>query len=737
MRFDSTLERFTVRLELRQLFTGCVGWDAEVVIHGLDWNFRRFGCPTTLFGKRLEVAAGPQRWLATSATAHITSPRQTHMDRIPTTSDGALGGNRQGAANPMVGATPGCLGGRRVSEALHTPRPGVLRLVEPRSVVRPAETHVRIGSSVVAEHPNSSRLAIAAMVPHPGSGRGDLPQRSPPTLRPPGSLRAGQGPVGSVVGFVSDSPATSSGASAASGDGERRVTLPEPDPSRWYAPKWGQFVYWCRSHNVQYWPASPEAVAEFLTHRAKKWSVKTLNSVCRAISHTHRSASLTDPCATGLVKEMLKGLAQSKERQPGGSANISGSFLDAAGLQSIRKAALLPRWRGNAMETAEEAAGRGQVDRALCSVVLEAGLSCKQAAALEWQDLGRGAGASPTLTIRTESSEAGEVIGISATARDDLEAIARVRAPTEPKIFPIEKQEIETRIRLAARVAGLEELVANVRRHRVVRAETTDKISATDRTRECKWRAFSTWCTEHGAMALPASAETVAQYLREQSKAQSRSAVSGSRAAIAHMHINASHENPCTAEQVVSAMQGIRPPRLPLPIQMLTSSMMEAIRATAQRQRRHGPGWETRETARRRGLADIALCSLLYETKLTVRQVAMLNWRQVEQNGEGEARLTVASTAAHGGGTEVRVISKQATRDLEAIRGESRQDGGVFNFNRRTAHRRVVDAFVAAGLGEPSAAGPSRPATAGLVHTVAESPRTSACESDPPGPRST
>ena len=31
-----------------------------------------------------------------------------------------------------------------------------------------------------------------------------------------------------------------------------------------------------------------------------------------------------------------------------------------AGLQSIRKAALLPRWRGNAMETAEEAAGRGQ-----------------------------------------------------------------------------------------------------------------------------------------------------------------------------------------------------------------------------------------------------------------------------------------------------------------------------------------------------------------------------------------
>ena len=151
----------------------------------------------------------------------------------------------------------------------------------------------------------------------------------------------------------------------------------------------------------------------------------------------------------------------------------------------------------------------GRVDRALCSVVLEAGLSCKQAAALEWQDLGRGAGASPTLTIRTESSEAGEVIGISATARDDLEAIARVRAPYGAEDLP----DREAGDRNSHQIGGAElqdwkSWWPMSGRHRVVRAETTDKISATDRTRECKWRAFSTWCTEHGAMALPASAET-------------------------------------------------------------------------------------------------------------------------------------------------------------------------------------------------------------------------------------
>ncbi|MCY4564350.1 MAG: hypothetical protein OXE40_07690, partial [Gammaproteobacteria bacterium] len=245
---------------------------------------------------------------------------------------------------------------------------------------------------------------------------------------------------------VTDAPGTSSGASAV-GAVRRRGILPGPEPAEGYRFEWRNFVAWCKARNKQPWPASPELVADYLQDCAAGYSYSTLRKIRSAISSTHRSAKLDNPCSSELVSATLAELARAKGWKSDLSTNISGRLLKAAEFEAIRTATLGPRLRGRGVERPQNTWDRGLVDLALCSLVLEAGLRCDQAAKLEWGDLGTDANGRPAIRVRTRSFKAGDLIGISARAFDDLKAITPESAAADARIFAIGAQQMAARIK--------------------------------------------------------------------------------------------------------------------------------------------------------------------------------------------------------------------------------------------------------------------------------------------------
>ena len=515
------------------------------------------------------------------------------MDRMPTTSERTLAGNREAAASPLTGAPPGRWGDRKVSEASQPQRPGAIQWHAAGNVVRPAEVHVGIRSRIATEIRSSSRLAN--------------PTASPDT----------------------QTPSTSSEATASCDLREQPATLPQPSPTPSHRRFFQLFVDWCEVRNVQYWPASPETVADCLRDRADRYCVKTLRSIERAISDTHFGAGLDDPCAPGLVSMTIHGLAKAKGEDRGWINDVSGSFPDSAQLDSIRAVAFEPRPRGRGLESPETTRRRGQVDLALCSVVLEAGLDCDQAEDLQWGDLGFDANLSPTLTIRARSSGADEVIRISERAFDDLMTIAPEPTEADQRIFMLFAQRIRERV-MAARAAALRDGVAGARPRRSVHTGTSDTNLATDRVRDC----------------------------------------------------------PARLERSLT-------PR------MLNQGAIQAIRATACNPRQRGAAVETVAAARRRGLTDIALCSLLHAARMAAETVAVLKWGDVKKLDKDKTEITVRRQHDPPGNEEHRVITGEAVRDLEAIRGDSGPEDRVLRLSVSACYRHVKSAVKAAGLGTP------------------------------------
>ena len=380
------------------------------------------------------------------------------------------------------------------------------------------------------------------------------------------------------------------------------------------------------------------------------------------------------------------------------SINISGRALDATELDTIRAAALEPRRRGIGAESLQDTRRRGLVDVALCSVVLEAGLRCTQAAALKWGDLGKDANGGPAIRVGTGSSRAGDLVGISTRALDDLKAIAPKGPAPDPRIFAISARQTGDRIRRAARAVGLESKIAGeeiLREPLAAATHTTEQIA---RTRARRWQAFSAWCDARGFEKLPARAETVAVYLREGSGSASLGSVLANTDAIANAHRKAGQDDPCETGLVEAAVRETRRLGSRVTSRSLDAGALEAIRATALEPRRRGRGWESKRDAGQRGLIDIALCSVLYSTALTMEEIVALRWGDVETLGEGNVRLTVRGKADPVGGSVVCELTREAARDLEAIRGYAGPEDSVIGISQGAAYRRVRTAARAAGL---------------------------------------
>ena len=477
---------------------------------------------------------------------------------------------------------------------------------------------------------------------------------------------------------------------------------------------------------MEYWPASPKTVADYLRQLVQGPRHKSLQMVRSAISTTHREAGWDNPFKTSLVAGTFEELMEATGERRRHSMNISGRILLPADHDAIRSATSSRRLHGAGMQSLDYASRRGQEDLALCSVVLESGLLCGEAEALEWKDLKPGTDDKATITVKTRRAGGCTTVELSKRAHEDLKAIKPANAGENQKIFALSARQIATRVRAAAADGGLEGRIEGDWRGKSTWAAATGASRGADSVPVSHWQAFCTWCDQSGAEKLPARAETVSRYLNEMSALTGMAAINNSREAIADAHREAEFDDPCVTDLVTATLLGIRR-RGPMPTAgSLDSYVVEAIRATALKPRLYAYGREPEKKALARGQIDIALCSVLHAGRLSVAEAVALKWRDVENTGDDRLELTIREKTELQSAEEVREITGQAVRDLEAIRRDAKPEGRVFGFGRSAVIRRLKAAAMAAGFGQPTDPGSPPASAAGPSHTATPGPSSSA-----------
>ena len=142
-----------------------------------------------------------------------------------------------------------------------------------------------------------------------------------------------------------------------------------------------------------------------------------------------------------------------------------------------------------------------------------------------------------------------------------------------------------------------------------------------------QWKTFSEWCDERGLQSLPADPETVAVFIFTQGIGGKKpNTLRGYASSIAAEHRSEGHDSPCT-DRVAMVIKGFvnrakeagqREKRA----KPLTGEDLEKIRETACNPRKTDRGMERFSNARRRGLVDIALISVMRDALLRRSEAA-------------------------------------------------------------------------------------------------------------------
>ena len=220
------------------------------------------------------------------------------------------------------------------------------------------------------------------------------------------------------------------------------------------------------------------------------------------------------------------------------------------------------------------------------------------------------------------------------------------------------------------------------------------------------WSRWTEWANDLGARALPAAPVHVAAFLTDRAEEGCRPAtLRAALAAIAFAHRAEGLDSPTEDEGVVTTMRGLSRMlgRGQRQAPGLTRDRLAALRAVACLPRRgRGGRLETTEYARKRGLVDVALASVMRDGLLRRGEAAAATWSDVMWEPDGSGRLLVrrSKTDPEGIGT-VLFLSRQTAEDLRAIRPEdSTGDGPVFGLSAQQIHHRLRAAARAAGLGD-------------------------------------
>ncbi len=131
-----------------------------------------------------------------------------------------------------------------------------------------------------------------------------------------------------------------------------------------YASDWKQFTAWIESHGLAPLPADPRMIALWISHmaRALKRKPASIQRMLTAIGTIHRSAGYLNPCDQEIVRDEMRGIANTLGVRPKRAAPLLIPHLEAIvasmgdGLRAARdRAIVLVGWSG-AMRRSEVAA---------------------------------------------------------------------------------------------------------------------------------------------------------------------------------------------------------------------------------------------------------------------------------------------------------------------------------------------------------------------------------------------
>ena len=228
-----------------------------------------------------------------------------------------------------------------------------------------------------------------------------------------------------------------------------------------------------------------------------------------------------------------------------------------------------------------------------------------------------------------------------------------------------------------------------------------------------QWETFVKWCEARGFQSLPADPETVAVFIFTQGYGGKKSnTLRGYASSIAAKHRSAGKDSPCN-DRVAMVIKGFvnrakeagqREKRA----QPLTAEDLQKIRDTACIPRKTDRGMERPSNARRRGLVDIALISVMRDALLRRSEAAEVRWERIAPQPDGSGRLTIpwSKTDQQGEGV-VLYLGPPTMKALDRIRPRQQQmlerdkdEKGLFRLKAAAISERIAAAALAAGLGE-------------------------------------
>ena len=233
-----------------------------------------------------------------------------------------------------------------------------------------------------------------------------------------------------------------------------------------------------------------------------------------AIVFVHKAKGEPSPVTDDVI-EVMRGLAASKAAERGRGQAKAITRDDFA---VILARAGEPRKLGRGMETAETAAERAQIDRAIAGVLFHAGLRRSEAAELRWGDVEPAASIPGALTIRVRTSKTnrdGEATDVRLAKNGAAAALTALRpenASPEALVFRgLNGQSIGRRFAAAAKSAGVEGVTAHSGRVGLASELTAAGASTTETMLAGGWKTAR--MVAHYSAGASAERGAVAKYL--------------------------------------------------------------------------------------------------------------------------------------------------------------------------------------------------------------------------------
>jgi integrase len=233
---------------------------------------------------------------------------------------------------------------------------------------------------------------------------------------------------------------------------------------------------------------------------------------------------------------------------------------------------------------------------------------------------------------------------------------------------------------VGARPPGLELIVdrleAYARAARGAFADNTIRALAADS------RIFGAWCRETGHAMIPATPETVADFIDAQAELKSRATVERYRSSIAALHRAAGLPNPCADELVRLAVKRMSRAkgRRQKQAEPLNRPSIERMIETKTTQRQHRRVAEAGREVPLIALRNAALFALAYDTLLRRSEIVALLVEDIVQAADGSGTVLVrrAKTDQEGEGA-IKYLAPDTMGHLDAwVSGAALTRGPLF-----------------------------------------------------------